>query len=216
MNIQRPNPEHTRFIDPPPCPPLKLAWPTLNKQLFSAPDHYFARTRANPLYGMPGWTRECGQRFHRGCDIAPIRAFPTGKTITIQFTDCATGSEYPSEEPTWIPEDDVFAVFGGKVAEVQTDDRASNFGRHIIIQHKWPDSNSYFYSLYAHLEFVLVRVDECLASGQHIGRMGQTSNSVMGRDFMAIAPHLHVEFWDEQGQAFDPAEMLRRFIPRNA
>jgi len=193
-------------------PLLKLSWPTRNRQLFTNPTAYFARTRANPLYGMPGWTRECGKRFHRGCDIAPAKVIPTGKTCTLMFTDCSTGTEYPSEEPTWIPDDDIFSVYDGNIVEIGTDPQSSDLGCFIVIEHQWPGDGSLFYSLYAHLESIQATIPQTVGCGQLLGRMGQTSRSPMARDFMAAAPHLHLEFWNAQGLSYDPAEMLKRYI----
>ena len=42
---------------------LGLAWPTANHSLLDAPPRFFAATRANPDYGRPGWTRDCGSAF---------------------------------------------------------------------------------------------------------------------------------------------------------
>lgn len=191
-----------------------FSWPTRRRDIFSNLSDYIARTRANPLYGKPGWTRECGQRFHRGCDIAPIAVTPTGQTCTVMFTNCDTGSEYPSEEPVVLPDDDVFVVYQGKVAGINKDIEESEFGIHVIIEHVWPDSGHVFYSLYAHLDNCEVEFNEHITSGVRIGRMGQTSNSVMGRQFLSIAPHLHIEFWNHAGQSFDPLEMLMRYLPK--
>jgi hypothetical protein len=84
----------TGFVPLPAAELLRIAWPTPNHNLIAAPDRFFARTRANPDYGKPGWTRDCGKRFHRGCDIAPVHLTPTGKTTRVTFTDCATGGSY--------------------------------------------------------------------------------------------------------------------------
>jgi hypothetical protein len=182
---------------------IQVAWPTPNHFLFDAPEKFFARTRVNPDYGKPGWTRDCGKRFHRGCDIAPVSVTPTGKMTTVIFTDCATGKDFESVEPTFVPHDEVFQVFEGKVVEVVDDERKSDFGKHVVVEHRWPGSGDKFFTLYAHLAEVTGR-----------WRMGQTSRSADARNWMAIAPHLHFEVRDAAGNNYDPVEFLWRFVLR--
>jgi murein DD-endopeptidase MepM/ murein hydrolase activator NlpD len=194
-----------QFVPLPEGEPLRIAWPTPNRALFDAPERFFARTRVNADYGKPGWTRDCGKRFHRGCDIAPVNVTATGKTTRVIFTDCATGKDFESEEPTFVPHDEVFCVFAGKVAESVKDENASDFGKHVIIEHHWPGSGEKFFTLYAHLAEINV-------TGQRIGKMGQTSRSADARNWLAIAPHLHFEVRNAAGESYDPVEFLRRFV----
>ena len=105
-----------QFISLPADETLVIAWPTPNQSLRAAPEKFFARTRVNPDFGKPGFTRDCGKRFHRGCDIAPVKVSPTGQHTTVLFTDCATGKDYESVEPTFVPHDDVFCGYAGTVA----------------------------------------------------------------------------------------------------
>ncbi len=173
--------------------------------LFDDPGKFFARTRVNADYGKPGWTRDCGRRFHSGCDIAPVHVTATGQTTRVVFTDCATGKDFESTEPTFVPHDEVFSVFAGNVCEVVTDESASDFGKHVVIEHLWPVSGEKFFTLYAHL----AKID---GTGQKIGRMGQTSRSADARNWMMIAPHLHFEVRNAAGQSYDPVEFLRRYL----
>jgi murein DD-endopeptidase MepM/ murein hydrolase activator NlpD len=122
----------------------------------------------------------------------------------VLFTDCTTGKEFESVEPTFIPHDEVFQVFEGKVVEVNDDESRSDFGKHVVIEHRWPGSGEKFFTLYAHLSQV--------TGGW---RMGQTSRSADARNWMAIAPHLHFEVRDAAGHSHDPVEFLRRFLPGN-
>ena len=188
---------------------LRLAWPTPNHHLLVAPEKFFARTRVNPEYGRPGFTRDCGRRFHRGCDIAPVHVTPTGRTTRVLFTDCATGKDFASDEPTFVPRDDVFCVFDGIVIEAVTDEMASDYGKHVVVEHRWPVRGEIFYTLYAHLAEVVVSGQWSVGSGQRIGCMGQTSRSADARNWMQIAPHLHFEVRDAAGRPCDPVEFLR-------
>jgi hypothetical protein len=210
--VERPT-AYQSFIALPSDETIRIAWPTPNHLLFDTPERFFARTRVNPDYGKPGWTRDCGKRLHRGCDIAPVNVTATGKTTRVIFTDCATNKDFESEEPTFVPHDDVFCVFDGVVHEVVTDENASGFGKHVVIQHIWPCSGAKFFTLYAHL--AEVNIQKSVVRSQRIGKMGQTSRSADARNWMAIAPHLHFEVRDAEGQAYDPVEFLRRFLPKS-
>jgi murein DD-endopeptidase MepM/ murein hydrolase activator NlpD len=203
-----------QFLTLPDDERLRIAWPTANHSLFDAPEKFFARIRVNSDYGKPGWTRDCGKRFHRGCDIAPVKVTATGRTTRVIFTNCATNTDFESDEPTFVPLDDVFCVFDGTVAEVVADENVSDFGKHVVIEHAWPLGGAKFFTLYAHLsEAPSVTVSSRILQGAKVGRMGQTSRSADARNWMAIAPHLHFEVRDTDGRSYDPVEFLKRFLP---
>lgn len=205
---------------------LHIAWPTPNHALFDSPATFFARTAANPDYGKPGFTRDCGKRLHRGVDIAPVSVTATGKTTKVIFTNCATGLDYESEQPTFVPHDEVFCVFEGTVSELIVDETKSDFGKHLVIEHVWPLSKRKFYTLYGHLASALPprrgetspwagsTQHSALSTGDRLGRMGQTARSADARNWMAVAPHMHFEVWDEDRHPYDPLEFLKRFLPR--
>ncbi len=192
------------FVPLPAEEQIVITWPTPNQQLFTAPEKFFARTRVNPGFGKPGWTRDCGRRFHRGCDIAPVNVTSTGQTTRVIFTDCATGKDFASDEPTFIPHDEVFCVYPGQIIEAVTDESTSDFGRHIVVEHHWPVTGVKFFTLYGHLAKL----------GNGFGWMGQTSRGADARNWMAIAPHLHFEVRDATDNAYDPVKFLKRFLPR--
>lgn len=192
-----------------------LAWPTPNRRLFADPARYFAVTAANPAYGRPGWTRDCGRRFHRGCDVAAVDARPTGRTVTVEFTDCSTGRDYLSDQPALVPHDEVFSVDDGVVEACVTRPEASDFGVHVVVRHLWPERAAPYYTLYGHLAWADVADGQWVARGQRIGAMGQTSRNPEARTWMAIAPHLHFEVWDALGRAYDPEAFLRAFLSRD-
>lgn len=203
-----------RFVASPAGEALRLAWPTPNRNLFAAPERFFARTRANENYGRPGWTRDCGRRFHRGCDIAPVAPRATGRSTTVMFSDCAKNTEYPSVEPTFTCSDEVFAVCDGLIHEVCTDEKSSLLGFHIVLEHRWPVSRRIFFTVYGHLGAVEIPAGGAVRAGQCIGRMGQTSSSADAKNWMAVVPHLHFEVWNEAREPFDPEIFLRAFLSR--
>jgi murein DD-endopeptidase MepM/ murein hydrolase activator NlpD len=105
-------------------------------------------------------------------------------------------------------------VFDGTVTEAIADEDASDFGRHVVIEHLWPLSRAKFFTLYGHLaEVTALPVSSRIEQGAKIGRMGQTSRSADARNWMAIAPHLHFEVRDANGRSYDPVEFLKRFLP---
>ena len=201
------------FVPLPAAEQIRITWPTPNQHLFIAPGKFFAHTRSNPDFGKPGWTRDCGRRFHRGCDIAPGEVTPTGQTTRVIFTDCATGQDFASDEPTLIPRDEVFCVYPGQIVEAVTDETTSDFGRHVVVEHRWPATGGKFYTLYGHLAQIAVTNHQSQITGHPLGRMGQTSRIPDARNWMAIAPHLHFEVRDAAGNAYDPVEFLKRFLP---
>jgi murein DD-endopeptidase MepM/ murein hydrolase activator NlpD len=210
----KPPADYQQFIPLPSNETLSAVWPTPNHSLFDAPERFFAHTRVNPDYGKPGWTRDCGKRFHRGCDIAPVSVTATGKTTRVIFTNCATNRDFESEEPTFVPHDDVFCVLDGRVAEIVDDENASDFGKHVVIEHAWPRSGEKFFTLYGHLsEFFIPHPSSFILQDSRVARMGQTSRSADARNWMAVAPHLHFEVRDAHGASYDPLEFLRRFLP---
>ena len=200
-------------FDPMPDGSLVLAWPTRRQDLFSAPSSYFARTRANAQYGLPGWTRDCGRRFHRGCDIAPLRVHETGRLTAVVFSNCEDDREYTSEESVVEPDDDVFAVCDGEIAEVNLRESESDFGLFAVVRHAWPTGAPYF-TLYGHLADLNARVGQLVRTGAPLARMGATSRSADARNWMAIAPHLHFEVITATGGAYDPRAFLERGLSR--
>lgn len=201
-----------RQFDPIDFPVPRLMWPTRARALFSEPERYIARTRANPDYGKPGWTRDCGRRFHRGLDIAPLRAAPDGASVVVRFSDCATGREYPSEEPGFTPEDDVFAVFDGVVAACNADSDQSDLGIFAVVRHIM--AGRCIHTLYAHLAGLCAAAGDTVVAGSLLGPMGRTSRSADARAWMAIAPHLHFEVIAPGGGAYDPLLFLQAGLPR--
>ena len=205
-------PDRTVFAPLPQGEALPVAWPTGNRTLFTKPDFFTARTRINPSYGLPGWTRDCGKKFHRGCDLAPLATRRTGATTKVTFTNCATGKEFTSEEPVLIPGEDIFAAAAGDVFEVNQDESASDFGLFVVLRHAWPASGKPFYSLYAHLAAAHIAEGDAIRAGANLGVMGSTSRSADARNWMLVAPHLHFEVWDDTGEPYDPILFLRTFL----
>src|SRR6266516_7501565 len=102
-------------------------------------------------------------RFHEGIDIRPVHRDANGE-----------------------PLDEVRAIADGKVVHVNLVPGYSNYGKYIVIEHRWDGSN--YYSLYGHLSSVAVQPGETVRRGQRIGVMGYT-----GTGLNRERAHLHLE-----------------------
>lgn len=155
---------------------IDLILPTSNDGLFRGDDSAFymqtANSRKEPWnagkFGFvrnPRRTREglIYMRHHAGIDIRPLHRDRRGR-----------------------PLDSVLAVADGSV--VYTNDTAghSNYGKYIVIEHRW-DGVPY-YSLYAHLNEIWVDSGAYLEQGAPIGRLGYTGDGIN-----RARAHLHFE-----------------------
>ena len=102
-------------------------------------------------------------RFHEGIDIRPLHRDPHGE-----------------------PLDEVRAIADGKVVHVNPVAGYSNYGKYIVIEHRWGGSN--YYSLYGHLSEIAVQPGDIVKRGQHIAVMGYT-----GTGLNRERAHLHLE-----------------------
>jgi murein DD-endopeptidase MepM/ murein hydrolase activator NlpD len=118
--------------------------------------------------GMFGCVRRGGARFHEGVDIKCLQRDRQGEST-----------------------DPVHAISGGTVAFINDKPGLSNYGRYIVLEHRWDGVQ--VFSLYAHLR----AVEPGLAAGQpvrkaqRIGTLGRSANTREGipRD----RAHLHLE-----------------------
>jgi murein DD-endopeptidase MepM/ murein hydrolase activator NlpD len=159
---------------------LDLVLPTNNDALFSGGGSAFYQYIERNYKGVKSTPWEGGQygfvrdpvetsagivytRFHEGIDIRPLRRDARGE-----------------------PLDDVCAVADGKVVHTNLVPGYSNYGKYIVIEHRWDGSN--YYSLYGHLSSIAVQPGEAVKRGQRIGVMGYT-----GAGLNQARAHLHLE-----------------------
>jgi murein DD-endopeptidase MepM/ murein hydrolase activator NlpD len=112
-------------------------------------------------------------RFHEGIDIKPLRRDAKGE-----------------------PLDPVRAIADGMVVYVNLTPVYSNYGKYVVIEHRW-DGSSY-YSLYGHLASALVQVGARVNRGDQIGVMGHTGEG-LDRD----RAHVHLELNLLLGRRFE-------------
>jgi Peptidase family M23 len=159
---------------------LDLVLPTDNDALFSDGGGAFYQHIERNFKGLKSTPWEGGQygfvrdptdtagglvytRFHEGIDIRPLHRDAHGE-----------------------PLDEVRAIADGKVAHVNSVPGYSNYGKYIVIEHRWGGSN--YYSLYGHLSSLGVQTGETVKRSQRIAVMGYT-----GTGLNRERAHLHLE-----------------------
>lgn len=159
---------------------IDLALPTENHHLFSGEpdkfymyvDRYFDNQHTQPWEGGSyGYVRTSvrvgGQviqtKFHEGIDISPIKRDKAGNPLDL-----------------------VCSIAEGKVAYISEIAGRSNYGKYVVIEHNW--DNSPVYSLYAHLADITCKLNDPVAKGAVLGRMGYT-----GEGITRVRAHVHLE-----------------------
>ena len=159
---------------------LDLILPTDNDALFSGDGPAFYQYVDRDYDGVKSAPWEGGQygfvrdpkstgggiiytRFHEGIDIRSVHRDANGE-----------------------PLDEVRAIADGQVVHVSPVAGYSNYGKYIVIEHRWGGSN--YYSLYGHLSSIAVQPGETIKRGQRIAVMGYTGTGI-NRE----RAHLHLE-----------------------
>lgn len=150
---------------------LDIGLPTANDALFrpGAEAAFYQPTVEGTVdSGMFGCVRRGGRRFHEGIDIKCLQRDRRGEST-----------------------DPVLAIAVGKVAFINHVAGRSNYGRYVILEHRWNDVA--VHSLYAHLREVAgsLRVGQWVNKGQPLGILGRSTNTREG-----ITPdraHVHLE-----------------------
>ena len=159
---------------------VDLALPTDNDAIFhgGGPDFYqyverdYRGEKSTPWEGgQYGFVRDPEQtragvvytRFHEGIDIRCLHRDERGE-----------------------PLDEVRAIAEGKVVYTNSVAGYSNYGKYIVIEHRW--GGSPYFSLYGHLSKIDVRTGDAVHRGQQIAVMGYT-----GAGINRERAHLHLE-----------------------
>ncbi len=159
---------------------LNLVLPTDNDALFAGDGTEFYQyvernykgTKSTPWEGgQYGFVRDPTDtaggvvftRFHEGIDIRSLHRDARGE-----------------------PLDEVHAIAEGKVVHANLVPGYSNYGKYVVIEHRW-DGSSY-YSLYGHLSSIAVHPGDTVRRGQRIAVMGYT-----GTGLNQERAHLHLE-----------------------
>jgi murein DD-endopeptidase MepM/ murein hydrolase activator NlpD len=159
---------------------LDLVLPTDNDALFSGDGPAFYQYVERNYNGVKSTPWQGGQygfvrdpigsaggvvytRFHEGIDIRPLHRDANGE-----------------------PLDEVRAIADGKVVHANLVPGYSNYGKYVVVEHRWDGSN--YYSLYGHLSSIAVRSGDTVKRGQAIATMGYT-----GVGINRERAHVHLE-----------------------
>ena len=160
--------------------PLNLVLPTENDAIFrgGGPEFYqyierdFKGVKSTPWEGgQYGFVRDPAEtaagivytRFHEGIDIKPLQRDERGE-----------------------PLDPVRAIAAGVVVHTNAVPRFSNYGKYVVVEHRWDGCK--YYSLYGHLSSIQVRVGQRVQQRDQLGVMGYT-----GEGLNQTRAHLHFE-----------------------
>ena len=160
--------------------PLSLVLPTDNAALLRGDGAEFYQVIERNLHGVISHPWQGGQygfvrdprelgggtvytRFHEGMDIRPLRRDARGE-----------------------PLDEVRAIAAGKVVYTNQHAGASNYGRYVVVEHRW--GGCPYYSLYAHLSTIAVEAGQRVRPGEKLALMGHTGSGI-DRE----RSHVHVE-----------------------
>jgi murein DD-endopeptidase MepM/ murein hydrolase activator NlpD len=159
---------------------LDLALPTDNDAIYrgDGPEFYqyidrdYQGVKSTPWQGgQYGFVRDPVEtpagtvytRFHEGVDIRPLQRDEKGEPI-----------------------DPVRAIAAGVVVHTNLTASYSNYGRYVVVEHRWDGCK--YYSLYGHLSSIQVRVGQRVQQRDQLGVMGHT-----GDGLNQVRAHLHLE-----------------------
>jgi murein DD-endopeptidase MepM/ murein hydrolase activator NlpD len=159
---------------------LDLVLPTDNDALFAGDGAAFYQYVERNYKGAKSTPWEGGQ-------YGFVRD-PTGTAGGVVFTRFHEGIDIRSlhRDTRGEPLDEVRAVADGKVVHANPVPGYSNYGKYIVIEHRWGGSN--YYSLYGHLSSIVVQPGDMVIRGQRIAVMGYT-----GTGLNQERAHLHLE-----------------------
>jgi murein DD-endopeptidase MepM/ murein hydrolase activator NlpD len=160
--------------------PLNLTLPTENDAIYrgDGPGFYqyierdFKGEKSTPWEGgQYGFVRDPVEtasgivytRFHEGVDIRPLQRDERGE-----------------------PLDPVRAIAGGVVVHTNLVPGFSNYGKYVVVEHRWDGCN--YYSLYGHLSSIQVKVGQRVQQRDQLGVMGHT-----GEGLNQTRAHVHLE-----------------------
>ena len=170
--------------------PLDINLPTANTALYTGEYDKFYQVVERDFEGVKSTPWQGGQygfvrdpvetpqgivytRFHEGVDIKPLQRDAGG-----------------------MPLDPVMSIANGTVAYANATAGFSNYGKYVVVDHLW--GGCHYYSLYAHLNKVVVTAGQKVAKGDQLGVLGFT-----GEGLDMPRAHVHFEINLMLSSAFD-------------
>ncbi len=183
-------PAEQETLPAPEAPAFDFRLPTENEHIFTGPpenfymyvDRNFEGQLSKPWEGGKfGFVRTPlrvnGQvlltKFHEGIDIKPLQRDKAGN-----------------------PLDPVKVVSDGTVVHISPLAGRSNYGKYVVVEHRW--DNSSVYSLYAHLSTISVKPGDAVKSGDTLGILGFTGDGID-----RTRAHVHLELCCLLSERFD-------------
>lgn len=160
--------------------PLNLALPTDNDAIYRGDGPAFYQYIERDYQGVKSTPWEGGQygfvrdpagtpagivytRLHEGIDIRPLQRDERGEPLDL-----------------------VRAIATGVVVHTNLAPGFSNYGKYVVVEHRWDGCN--YYSLYGHLSSIQVHVGQRVQQRDQLGVMGHT-----GEGLNQTRAHLHLE-----------------------
>lgn len=179
---------------------LDLVLPTANRALFrndgpafyQYTDRTFRGEKSTPWQGGKyGFSRTpietsagvINRQFHEGIDIKPVNRDASGE-----------------------PRDIVVSIASGTVVHASHVASYSNYGKYVVVEHVW--GGSPYYSLYAHLKAIDVKVGDKVGKGARLGLMGYTGAGIDRR-----RAHVHLELGLLLNRKFE--DWYSRYVPKD-
>lgn len=163
----------------PVVPRINLVLPTDNQEIFETPNQFYMHTN----------------RYKNGVNLKPweggkygFSRTPINTRIGVVYSKLHEGMDIKplQRDANGEPLDEVRAISDGQVVYVNASSSRSNYGKYIVVEHKWPDGK--FYSLYAHLSKTSVSYKDWVKAGAKLGILGYTGDGI-SKD----RAHVHVE-----------------------
>lgn len=136
------------------------------------------------------WNRDKGVGW--GIDFGHVKRYPGGYHFGLDFFA-------PRGKP-------ILAAAFGVVHKVDHIDD-SGYGKNITLYHGVDENDEEIYTVYAHLDSILVEVEQEVEAGEQIGTCGHTGNTTNGN-----SNHLHFEVRlgdDTRDCCVDPLEWIK-------
>jgi hypothetical protein len=161
--------------------PEELRLPTGNDALFNGqPEKFY-------MYVNRNFEGQATQAWEGGCYgfvRSPVR-LPSGEVVLTKFHEGIDIAPV-QRDPAGNPLDTITSIADGTVAYVSPVAGQSNYGKYVVVEHRWDDCS--VYSIYAHLSEITCKPGDAVTAGAKLGQMGFT-----GAGIDRPRAHVHLE-----------------------
>jgi hypothetical protein len=161
--------------------PEELRLPTCNDALFNGqPEKFY-------MYVNRNFEGQATQAWEGGCYgyvRSPVR-LPSGEVVLTKFHE-GIDIAPTQRDKAGNPLDTITSIADGTVAYVSQVAGQSNYGKYVVVEHRWDDCP--VYSIYAHLSEITCKPGDVVTAGAKLGQMGFT-----GAGIDRPRSHVHLE-----------------------